>query len=80
MKACLAIPDSMCLLSCPCGHSEDFEAFTRTPVNGDLPRGTYQCSKCRGAWRYEQVGTGTFYPSGLYVPAARRKVIIPTIL
>jgi hypothetical protein len=74
------IPESMCLLACSCGHSEDFEAFTRTPVNGDLPSGTYQCPKCRGAWRYEKVGTGTFYPSGLYVPADRRKVSIPTIL
>lgn len=72
---------SMCNLTCgECGHEADFEEFRHTPINGELPGGTYQCPSCKGAWRYEAIGKGTLYPSGLFVPADRKRVVIPTIL
>lgn len=31
------------LIKCSCGHEADFIQFTRTPLNGDLPPGEFQC-------------------------------------
>jgi hypothetical protein len=76
-----AIPDSMCLLRCVrCGHEADFELFQRTPVSGELPAGTFQCPGCRRAWRMESEGVGQWFENGLYIPAKRVAVQIPTIL
>lgn len=36
-----------------CGCSDEFDAFTRTPLGGDLPNGQYQCPKCRVAWKVQ---------------------------
>lgn len=74
------IPDSMCLLSCKCGHEADFEEFQRTEITGDLRAGTFQCPKCRHAWRMEAIAAGTLYESGLYIPATRKPVTISSYL
>jgi len=77
----ITIPDSMMLLKCgKCGHEADFEEFCRTPITGELPRGTHQCPACKRAWRMESTGKGIHYPSGLYIPPTRKSVTIPTIL
>lgn len=44
------ITDSMMTITCRCGHEDDFMAFRSAPVTGELPRGRYQCPKCRIAW------------------------------
>lgn len=76
-----AIPDSMMTITCGhCGHEADFFDFCKTPITGELPRGTHQCPACRKAWRMEKVGKGQLFPSGLFIPASRRPVQIPTIL
>ena len=79
-ESMISIPDSMCLLTCKCGHEADIEEFQQTPITGKLPCGTYQCPSCRKAWRMESQGKGEFYPSGLYIPAKRNAVSIPTML
>ena len=35
-----------------CGHTDNFDLFTSTPIHGDLPNGQYQCpsEKCKYAW------------------------------
>ena len=71
----------MMLLCCgQCGHEADFFDFCRTPITGDLPSGTHQCPKCKKAWQMESQGKGRFYESGLYIPAKRIAVSIPTML
>jgi hypothetical protein len=55
-----------------CGGSADWEAFTSTPVMGELPLGQYQCPLCRYAWRMIPEGTGKRYASGFYIPPKLR--------
>jgi hypothetical protein len=43
-------------ITCSCGHEAEFLAFTRTPLNGDLPPGEFQCPACRAAWRRQESG------------------------
>ena len=77
----IAIPDSYMLLTCgKCGHEADFFDFCHTPITGELPNGTHQCPKCRKAWKMETQGEAKWYHSGLFIPAGRRAVEIPTIL
>jgi len=38
-------------LTCKCGHTADIDAFCRTALFGELPRGQYQCPGCGIAWR-----------------------------
>lgn len=38
-------------LSCRCGHVDDLDNFCKTPINGDLPNGCFQCPACGYAWR-----------------------------
>lgn len=61
---------SWILMTCGgCGHTADIDEFCKTPVYGDLPRGTYQCPSCGLAIERRSAGKGVRYPSGLYVPA-----------
>lgn len=77
----ITIPDSYMLLRCgQCSHEDDFDAFCRTPITGELPNGTHQCPKCRKAWRMEVVEPGWHSPSGYYIPPKRKAKQIPTIL
>lgn len=54
-----------------CQHTADFEDFQHTPITGKLPPSTFQCPACRKAWEMITKGTGTLYPSGLYIPPRR---------
>jgi len=77
----ITIPDSYMLLTCAkCGHESDFFDFCHTPIGGNLPGGTHQCPACRKAWKMEQSDEPQWFDSGLYIPAGRRAVSIPTIL
>lgn len=70
-----------CNITCGhCGHTADFDLFTRTTVTGELPRATYQCPGCQRAWRMEPQGKGTHYPNGLYIPPTLKAVPIPSFL
>ena len=35
---------------CKCGHSAPMESFWSTPINGELPKGHYQCPECKTHW------------------------------
>ena len=76
--------DSYCLLKCgKCGHEDDFFEFTKTPVFGELPRGSHQCPSCKKAWKMEKVGEARTFQSGgefLHIPADRKIVPIPSFL
>lgn len=75
------IPDSYVLLQCAkCGHEADFFDFSRTPIGGDLPKGTHQCPNCKRAWCMEAQGKGELFASGLFIPPGRKAIAIPTIL
>jgi hypothetical protein len=63
-----------------CRHTADLDLFTTTPVNGALPKGTYQCPKCQHAWRLVPQGKGTRHPSGLYIPPDIKVEPIPSFL
>jgi hypothetical protein len=77
----IAIPPSYVLLTCgKCRHEDDFDAFCQTPITGQLPPGTHQCPACKTAWKMEATESAKLYPSGLYIPATRKSVTIPTIL
>ena len=43
-------------LTCSCGHSDDFDNFTRTPLYGDLKPGEFQCPACGSAWKRQEGG------------------------
>lgn len=77
----ITIPDSYMLLTCgQCGHQDDFEAFGRTTITGELPNGTHQCPKCRKAWRMEVVEPGRWIGADYFIPAKRKAVQVPTFL
>jgi hypothetical protein len=42
-------------ISCTCGHADTIDAWTSTPINGELPRGVYQCPKCSKAFKRQGV-------------------------
>jgi len=55
-------------MSCgKCGHDADVDEWTKTPVRGDLPYGTYQCPKCGFAFKRHQ-GPSKVYPDGFVMP------------
>lgn len=47
---------SFITITCSCGHSDDFDAFTRTPLSGDLPPNHFQCPRCFTAWKRIESG------------------------
>jgi predicted RNA-binding Zn-ribbon protein involved in translation (DUF1610 family) len=63
-----------------CGHEADYMDFTHTPIHGSLPRDTFQCPQCHRAWAMEIFTEGQYYPSGLWIPAGRRSVTVPSFL
>jgi hypothetical protein len=38
-------------ISCTCGHVATVDAWTSTPINGELPRDQFQCPNCNRAFR-----------------------------
>jgi hypothetical protein len=69
------------LITCgSCGQSADIDAFTRTPVGGELPKNTFQCPACGCAFERRVKGPGTRYESGLYVPGPMEVVRVETRL
>jgi hypothetical protein len=50
-----------------CGHDADIEAWTHTPVAGELPPGTYQCPECRVAFQRRH-GEPRVFPNGFIIP------------
>lgn len=54
-------------MTCACGHTDDFDAFCKTPISGDLPRNVYQCPACRRAVK-KTYGPANVYPSGFIMP------------
>ena len=59
-------------MSCPkCEQVSNFDAMCRTPINGWLPRGQFQCPQCGHAFRRCEVTAGTMLTRGkssLYIP------------
>jgi hypothetical protein len=55
-------------ITCQCGHTDDFDTFTTTPLGFNRPPGEYQCRACGFAWKIERE-PGKFYFDGqLYIP------------
>lgn len=72
---------SYCNVTCRCGHTADLSEFDQTPVNGDLPAGTFQCPKCKHAWTYRAVGTGRLICGGTHwIPPDRVVETVPSRL
>lgn len=44
-----------------CGQEAAIDAWTRTPVSGELPRGQYQCPRCGYAFQRREVTPGQVY-------------------
>lgn len=71
---------SFITITCECGHTAPFDAFTSTEVFGELPEGHYQCPCCRRAWKLQPVGEPRIYDCGLFIPADRRIFPIQPVL
>lgn len=60
---------SYCTVTCGCcGNSDNIDRFTSTPVNGDLPKGHYQCPFCGHAWKIIAKGEAKMLKSGFVIP------------
>lgn len=71
---------SYCNLTCGfCGHSDDLDAFCSAPITGELPRGVYQCPKCRRAVK-RVIGKPTVYASGFVAPGPVKLVEVGAVL
>jgi len=57
-----------------CGVESDLDDFTRTPINGELPRNRYQCPNCHYA--FERRGNGVRI---LNFPGGEKRIISETI-
>lgn len=66
-------------ITCLCGHTGDFEAFTKTALTGDLPRDVFQCPKCRRAITRRH-GPPKVLASGFVLPGEVRLVEVPAFL
>lgn len=58
----------MCSITCTCGHTGDFETFTRNTLGQDLPRGHYQCPVCKLAWKVTYAPGTWHFEGSLYIP------------
>ncbi len=71
-------------ISCgKCGHVAGFEAWTSAPVSGELPRGHFQCPKCRYAFERKEVEPGEVFESGgqrMYIPGKIGLVPVASVL
>jgi hypothetical protein len=47
----IAFTDSLCAVTCQCGHTAPLEQFTDRPITGQLQGDAYQCPACNRAWR-----------------------------
>jgi uncharacterized protein YlaI len=62
-----------------CGHTDNIERWTQTPIYGNLPAGTYQCPHCGRA--FERVpGKPRVFSSGFTVPGKVSLVPVATRL
>jgi len=43
-----------------CGEVSPMDEWCRTPINGELPAGTYQCPRCQFAIRKRAPSEGTW--------------------
>jgi hypothetical protein len=66
-------PSGMDMTCGYCGHTADFDEFTRTVIGGDLPKGMFQCPKCQRAWWRKQ-GRPKVCASGFVMPGDVRLV------
>ena len=41
-------------ITCTCGHEASLDAFTTSPMAGELPPGSFQCPQCSRAWHIEK--------------------------
>lgn len=69
-------PIPYCSLTCQCGHRADLDAFCRTPIAGELPRGMFQCPACGYAFKRVESGHTLFTVGGesLIIPGKVRLV------
>lgn len=71
---------TLCSMTCRfCGYEGELDDFCRTPVSGDLPRGTYQCPKCRRAIR-RVTGKPTVHRSGFVMTGEVKLVEVEGVL
>lgn len=71
---------SWCHITCgSCGHSDDLDAFCRTPIWGDLPPNVYQCPCCHRAVE-KTIGAPTLSPSGFVMPGPVTLIEVPSRL
>jgi hypothetical protein len=70
---------SMVNITCACGHEADFMEFRTSPVAGELPRHTYQCPKCKKAWKV-QCGKPWKGWSGMILPGKTEVIRTTTSL
>lgn len=61
-------------ISCKCGHSADFDEFSRSSLGIELPRGTFQCPACRYAWKIVPDGYARMTEDGYVIPPKSKLV------
>lgn len=66
-------------ITCKCGHRDDIDAFTSTPIFGELPKNTFQCPAC-GLAIERRAGPGTLYGPGRFVPGPVELVVVESRL
>lgn len=62
-------------IKCRCGHLDDFDAFCRTEISGELPPGQFQCPACGYAWAVRSKGSPTVACDGMFVIPADREIV-----
>ena len=70
-------------MSCgKCGCVDDFDAFCKTTVGGDLLNGSFQCPKCNYAFKKQQSEYRTFrYGSEVcFIPGKVELVLVESRL
>lgn len=66
-------------ITCRCGHRADIDAFTGTPIFGDLPNGHFQCPACHRAWTRAPAGEWRTItaPNGATIAIPERIELVP---
>lgn len=63
-----------------CGHQDNMDLFTSSPISGDFPPGQYQCPNCSTAWKVGNATPDTLTPRGHRIPGERKIEFIGAVL
>lgn len=67
-------------IKCKCGHNDDIDNFTKTPMGLALPEHQYQCPKCSVSWQLRTIEPDTITEYGQCIPGRREIVEVGGML